>query len=69
MSVSSVTELVAGKVYALHNTFELNGKISAYPEKARGFSPANCYLLIDEKAAMSLSAINCAILWMSLSFK
>ena len=54
MSVSSVTELVAGKVYALHNTFELNGKISAYPEKARGFSPANCYLLIDEKAAMLL---------------
>ena len=54
MSVSSITELVAGKVYALHNTFELNGRISAYPEKARGFSPANCYLLIDEKAAMLL---------------
>ena len=54
MSISSISELVAGKVYALHNTFELNGKISAYPEDARGFSPANCYLLIDDKAAMLL---------------
>lgn len=54
MSVSSITELAAGKVYALHNTFELNGRISAYPESARGFSPANCYLLIDDDAAMLL---------------
>lgn len=54
MSISSITELVAGKVYALHNTFELNGCISAYPEDARGFAPANCYLLIDDDAAMLL---------------
>lgn len=54
MSVSSITELVEGRVYALHNTFELNGKISAYPEDARGFAPANCYLLIDDDAAMLL---------------
>ena len=54
MSVSSITELAAGKVYALHNTFELNGRISAYPISARGFAPANCYLLIDDDAAMLL---------------
>jgi len=54
MSVSSITELVEGRVYALHNTFELNGQISAYPQSARGFAPANCYLLIDDDAAMLL---------------
>jgi len=54
MSVSSITELVEGRVYALHNTFELNGQISAYPQSARGFAPANCYLLIDDNAAMLL---------------
>ena len=54
MSVSSITELAAGRVYALHNTFELNGRISAYPKSARGFAPANCYLLIDDNAAMLL---------------
>ena len=56
MSVSSITELAAGKVYALHNTFELNGRISAYPQTARGFAPANCYLLIDDDAAMLLDS-------------
>ncbi|MFT5180986.1 MAG: flavorubredoxin [Alphaproteobacteria bacterium] len=56
MSVSSITELAAGRVYALHNTFELNGRISAYPETARGFAPANCYLLIDDDAAMLLDS-------------
>ncbi len=54
MSVSSITELAPGKVYALHNTFELDGQISAYPQSARGFAPANCYLLIDDDAAMLL---------------
>lgn len=54
MSVSSITELVEGKVYALHNTFELNGQISAYPQTARGYAPSNCYLLIDEDSAMLL---------------
>jgi len=54
MSISSITELVEGRVYALHNTFELNGQISAYPQDARGFAPANCYLLIDDDAAMLL---------------
>ena len=56
MSVSSITELAAGKVYALHKTIELNGRISAYPQDARGFSPANCYLLIDDDAAMLLDS-------------
>lgn len=54
MTVSSTTELAADRVYAFHNTFELNGRISAYPTGARGFSPSNCYLLKDDDAAVIL---------------
>lgn len=54
MTVSSITELVEGKVFALHNTFELDGRVSAYPSSARGYSPSNCYLLVEDDAAMIL---------------
>lgn len=54
MSVSSITELVEGKVFALHNTFALDGRVSAYPSSARGYSPSNCYLLVEDDAAMIL---------------
>ena len=54
MSISSVTELVESKVYALHNTFELNSQISAYSENARGSAPASCCLLVDDNTAMLL---------------
>lgn len=54
MSFSAVTELSPGRVYALHNTFELNGRVSAYPRTARGYAPSNCYLLVDNGAAMLL---------------
>jgi len=47
-------ELCAGKVFALQNTFELNGRISAYPESARGYSVSNCYLLKEGDCAMLL---------------
>jgi flavorubredoxin len=47
-------ELSAGRVYALQNTFELNGRISAYPESARGYSVGNCYLLKEGGRAMLL---------------
>ena len=47
-------ELSAGRVYALQNTFELNGRISAYPESARGYSAGNCYLLKEGDRAMLL---------------
>lgn len=54
MSYSGTAELNAGRVYALQNTFELNGRISAYPESARGYSAANCYLLKEGDRALLL---------------
>lgn len=54
MAYSGTTELSAGRVYALQNSFELNGRISAYPETARGYSVGNCYLLKEGDRAMLL---------------
>lgn len=54
MGFSGTTELNPGRVYALQNTFELNGRISAYPQSARGHSVANCYLLKEGGRAMLL---------------
>lgn len=54
MPYSGLIELSAGRVYAMQNTFELNGRISAYPESARGYSVANCYLLKEGDRAMLL---------------
>ena len=51
---SGTTELNKDRVYALQNTFELNGRISAYPASARGYSVANCYLLKEGDRAMLL---------------
>jgi flavorubredoxin len=54
MAFSSTTELMPGRVYALQNTFELNGQVSAYPHSARGHSVSNCYLLKEGDRAMLL---------------
>ncbi len=54
MSYSGVTELAEGKIYALHNTFPLDGRVSAYPVSARGHSASNCYLLYEDDAALLL---------------
>tara|TARA_A100001037_G_scaffold260372_1_gene248771 strand:+ start:279 stop:1151 length:873 start_codon:yes stop_codon:yes gene_type:complete len=54
MPYSGLLELCAGRVYAMQNTFELNGRISAYPESARGYSVANCYLLKEDDRALLL---------------
>lgn len=54
MTFSGITELSPGRVYALQNTFALNGKISAYPDTARGYSVSNCYLLKGEGRSMLL---------------
>ncbi len=54
MSFSKVVELKEGKVYALHNTFPLDGRISAYPISARGHSVSNCYLLKEDNGALLL---------------
>ena len=47
-----IATLADGKLHALQNTFALDGRVSCYPESARGFSVANSYLLTQSDAAM-----------------
>ncbi len=54
MSFSAITELAKDKIYALHNTFELDGHVSAYPQSARGYAASNCYLLKEDDGAILL---------------
>ena len=54
MTTENITSLLEGKLYALQNVFELNGRISSYPISARGFTPSNCYLLCQEDGALLL---------------
>lgn len=51
MARSHTLTLADGKLYALQNTFELDGRVSSYPAKARGYSVSNCYLLTEPDAA------------------
>lgn len=54
ISNSNITTLADGKLYALQNALELDGRISAYPARTRGFSMSNCYLLVEDDAATLL---------------
>ena len=54
MSYSPISELASNKVYALHNTFPLDGRVSAYPMSTRGHSASNCYLLCEDDGALLL---------------
>ena len=54
MSYNSITELAGGKIFALHNTFPLDGRVSAYPLGARGHAASNCYLLYEDDGALLL---------------
>ena len=47
-----VATLAEGKLYALQNSFPLDGRVSAYPSSARGYSVANSYLLTESDAAL-----------------
>jgi flavorubredoxin len=47
-----IASLADGRLYALQNPFALDGRVSAYPASARGFSVANSYLLVQPDAAM-----------------
>jgi hypothetical protein len=47
-----IAPLADGRLYALQNPFRLDGRVSAYPASARGFSVANCYLLTERDAAL-----------------
>lgn len=54
MSYSTITEIVSEKVFSLRNTFALDGRVSAYPDAARGYAISNCYLLKEEDGAVLL---------------
>src|SRR5579863_2492676 len=47
-----IASLADDRLYALQNPFALDGRVSAYPASARGFSVANSYLLKEPDAAM-----------------
>jgi hypothetical protein len=47
-----IASLADGRLYALQNPFALDGRVSAYPASARGFSVANSYLLTQPDGAM-----------------
>src|SRR5215831_4946083 len=47
-----IAALAEGQLYALQNQFALDGRVSAYPASARGFSVANSYLLTQPDAAL-----------------
>jgi hypothetical protein len=44
--------LAKDQLYALQNPFALDGRVSAYPASARGYSVANSYLLTQTDAAL-----------------
>ena len=44
--------LAKDQLYALQNPFALDGRVSAYPASARGYSVANSYLLTQSDAAL-----------------
>jgi flavorubredoxin len=47
-----IMAVAEGKLYAFQNPFALDGRVSSYPESARGYSVANSYLLTQSDAAM-----------------
>ena len=51
---ASVTTLAPERLYALHNTVALDGRVAAYPSAVRGHAPVNCYLLRELDGALML---------------
>lgn len=53
---SNITTIADGQLYALQNVLELDGRVSAYPANARGYSVSNCYLLTQGRHALLLDS-------------
>jgi flavorubredoxin len=53
---SHIETIAAGKLYALQNVLELDGRVSAYPANARGYSVSNCYLIKQGNRALLLDS-------------
>jgi len=47
-----VDEIVPGKLYALGGMVKLDGRVSWAPSNATGYQPINCYVLLEDAAAM-----------------
>src|SRR5665213_1042780 len=47
-----IAPMADGQLSALQHPFALDGRVSAYPASARGFSVANSYMLTQPDAAM-----------------
>src|SRR3569623_1466494 len=47
-----IAALADGRLYALQNTFPLDGRVSCYAASARGFLVVNSYLLTQPDAAL-----------------
>jgi hypothetical protein len=47
-----IASLADDQLYALQNSFALDGRVSSYPASARGFSVVNSYLLTQGDSAM-----------------
>jgi flavorubredoxin len=53
---SNITTIADGQLYALQNVLDLDGRVSAYPADARGYSVSNCYLLTQGRHALLLDS-------------
>jgi flavorubredoxin len=53
---SNIGTIADGKLYALQNVMELDGRVSAYPANARGYSVSNCYLIKEGNRALLLDS-------------
>lgn len=47
-----IAVMAPGKLYALQHPFALDGRVSAYPASARGYSVANSYMLTESDGAL-----------------
>jgi flavorubredoxin len=54
--MGSIAELVPGRLYALQNVIALDGRVSAYPADARGYTVSNCYLIKEGDDAVLLDS-------------
>lgn len=53
---SNIETIAEGKLYALQNVMELDGRVSAYPANATGYSVSNCYLIKEGDRALLLDS-------------
>ncbi len=53
---SEVNALAEGRLFALSNSYELDGRTSTFPIGARGHAPMNCYLLKEGDHALLVGA-------------